>query len=235
MDAGYDPIGVRLDSGDLAHLSKRIRGIYEDVGQRFNNDFANLKIVASNEINEEILRSLNQQGHQIDIFGIGTHLVTCQKDPSLGCVYKLVQVREEPRIKLSEDVAKMTFPGKKEAYRLYGKEGYPLVDLMIAVGEEPPRAGRKVLCCHPFEEAKRAYVNPARVEPLHHLVWDGHSNLEPGSPDEIRNFVIEQIASMREDHVRPLNPTPYKISLSEKLFGFVREMWRQESPIKEIK
>lgn len=234
-DAGYDPVGIRLDSGDLSHLSKRTREMFKEVGEKYDNDFGQLKIVASNEINEETLRSLNQQGHEIDIFGIGTHLVTCQKDPSLGCVYKLVQARDEPKIKLSEDIAKMTFPGRKEAYRLYGEKGYPLIDLMIVVGEDAPEEGKRVLCCHPFEEAKRTYVIPSKVVPLHNLVWDGKVQEKSKSLDEIREFAIDQIDSMRNDHKRPLNPTPYKVSLSEKLFRFVHDMWRKEAPIREMR
>jgi nicotinate phosphoribosyltransferase len=234
-DAGYDPVGIRLDSGDLSHLSKRTREMFAEVGEKYDNNFKDLKIVASNEINEETLRSLNQQGHEIDIFGIGTHLVTCQKDPSLGCVYKLVQARDEPKIKLSEDIAKMTFPGRKEGYRLYGEKGFPLLDLMITVGEEAPEKSKRVLCCHPFEEAKRTYVIPSKVEPLHHLVWDGELKYESPPHDKIRDFAIEQIDSLRKDHNRPLNPTPYNASLSEKLFRFVHEMWRKEAPIREMR
>jgi nicotinate phosphoribosyltransferase len=234
-EIGYKPVGIRLDSGDLSHLSRRTRQMFTDVGKKYENDFAKLKIVASNEINEETLRSLGQQGHEIDIFGIGTHLVTCQKDPSLGCVYKLVQVNEQPKIKLSEDIGKLTFPARKEAYRLIGEMGYPLLDIMIMVGEQPPEVGKKTLCCHPFEEAKRTYVIPSKVISLHKLVWDGKLTEPLPSLDENRQFAIDQVNSLRKDHIRPLNPTPYKVSFSEKLFHFVHDLWRKEAPIREMR
>jgi nicotinate phosphoribosyltransferase len=135
--------------------------------------FGNLSITASNDINEEVLHSLNQHGHSITSFGIGTHLVTCLRQPALGCVYKLVEIDGTPRIKLSEDVQKITIPGRKEAYRLYLKNGEPVVDVMLQVEERPPKQGERILCRHPFISSKRAYVQPAFVERLHKLVWDG--------------------------------------------------------------
>jgi nicotinate phosphoribosyltransferase len=110
-DLGYQARGVRLDSGDLAYLSLQVRAFFKRVGAEFKVDcFERTTIVASNDINEDILHSLNSQGHSIDSFGIGTHLVTCQKQPALGCVFKLVEVNGQPCIKLSEDVSKATFP-----------------------------------------------------------------------------------------------------------------------------
>lgn len=138
-ELGYTAIGVRIDSGDLAYLSCLARQTFERVAERFRLPwFSKLTIVASNDINEETILSLNEQGHKIDCFGIGTHLVTCQRQPALGCVYKLVEINEQPRIKLSQDVAKVTMPGHKECYRLYGADGHALIDLLQRKDEPPP-------------------------------------------------------------------------------------------------
>ena len=111
---GYKAKGIRLDSGDLAYLSKSARGIFLKYGKQLNIDyFKEFTIVASNDINVGTLESLNQQGHSIDSFGIGTNLVTCQQQPALGCVYKLVEIEGTPRIKLSQEISKVTLPGKK--------------------------------------------------------------------------------------------------------------------------
>lgn len=233
--AGHEPIGVRLDSGDLAHLSKEVRKSFTSIGEKYGVKFGDLKIVASNEINELTLRSLNQQGHQIDIFGVGTHLVTCQSQPSLGCVYKLVEINGQPRIKLSQDASKVTIPGRKVAYRLIGQEGRPLADLMIRPDEEPPQVGKRILCCHPYEEKKRTYVIPSEVIPLHHCVWDGKALLPNKPLGEIRGYARSQLASLRPDHLRPLNPTPYKVSISEQLYDFMHRLWLHEAPVSEMR
>ncbi len=105
---GYRAVGVRLDSGDLAYLSKQTRKMFRSAGKRVGLDyFGQFSITASNDINEDTLVSLNQQGHEIDVFGIGTNLVTCQAQPALGCVYKLVEIHGMPRIKLSQEVSKV--------------------------------------------------------------------------------------------------------------------------------
>lgn len=123
-DLGHKPIGVRLDSGDLAYLSKRTRQMFQHAAEKYNRPyFANLNIVASNDINEQVLYALAKQGHTIDTFGVGTNLVTCQAQPALGCVYKLVEINGHPRIKLSQDIGKVTMPCRKNVYRLYTAHG----------------------------------------------------------------------------------------------------------------
>jgi nicotinate phosphoribosyltransferase len=93
-ECNYKALGLRLDSGDLAYLSLEVRARFHEAAKKYNIDyFKDFDIVASNDINEDTLVSLGQQGHAINTFGIGTHLVTCQKQPALGCVYKLVEVR----------------------------------------------------------------------------------------------------------------------------------------------
>lgn len=231
---GYRPIGIRLDSGDLAFLSRAARRLFREVSERASVPFERLTIMASNDLDEATLLSLNQQGHEIDAFGIGTNLVTCETQPALGCVYKLVEVNGQPRIKLSQDLTKVTIPGRKEAYRLIGVEGLALVDLLIQAGEEAPKPGERILCRHPFAEAKRAYVTPSEVIQLHQCIWDGQARRLP-SLDEARAHLKEQLATMRQDHLRPLNPTPYKVSVSDKLYEFVHRLWMQEAPIAEVR
>ncbi len=235
FNLGYKPIGIRLDSGDLSYLSKRTRRMLTEMGAKTNSDLSRCMILASNEINKSVLLSLRQQGHEIDTFGIGTHLVTCDDQPSMGCVYKLVEAKGIPRIKLTQELNKMTIPGKKEVYRLSGEDGFSLLDLMVRVGDKPPEPEKRVLCHHPFDHIKRVYVTPSKVTPLHYCVWDGKRVSPEVSLDESRDYVLSQLRSTREDHLRDINPTPYKVSVSEELYDHVYALWAEESPVTELK
>jgi nicotinate phosphoribosyltransferase len=238
-EAGYAPLGIRLDSGDLAYLSRQARAAFESVSTRFSVPFARLSIVASNDLNESTILALNLQGHQIDTFGIGTHLV--MPGEPLGAVYKLVAVEDQPRIKVSGDRAKITLPGRKSAYRLYAgsngrAEPVAVVDLMTLADEEPPMAGQPVLCRHPFDETKRVMVTPRQVEDLYTVVWDGAAQRETITPPgEVRSYVLEQLAEFRQDHLRAVNPTPYKVSVSARLYDFLHDLLASEVPIAEIR
>jgi nicotinate phosphoribosyltransferase len=235
-DLDYRALGIRINSGDLAYLSKLARSTFEKVAHQYNIPwFAKVKIVASNDISEDTILSLNKQGHKIDCFGIGTHLVTCQRQPALGGVYKMVEINGKPCIKLSQDVMKLTMPGKKTAYRLYGVDGHALIDLLMRSIEPPPQVGQKVLCRHPFQESKRAYVIPTRVEPLHKVYWqNGKICCRLPGLEEIRQKVQTSLDSLRKDHKRNLNPTPYKVSVSNNLYHFIHDLWLQNAPIGEL-
>nr|XP_010930909.1 nicotinate phosphoribosyltransferase 2 isoform X2 [Elaeis guineensis] len=237
-DLGYKACGIRLDSGDLAYLSFEGRNFFHAIEKEFKvADFGKMTVTASNDLNEETLDALNKQGHEIDAFGIGTNLVTCYAQPALGCVFKLVEINNQPRIKLSEDVTKVSIPCKKRIFRLYGREGYALVDIMTGENEPPPMVGERILCRHPFNESKRAYVVPQRVEELLKCYWLGNSNKprdELPSLKKIRARCMQQLEQMRPDHMRRLNPTPYKVSVSGKLYDFIHFLWLNEAPVGEL-
>ncbi|KHJ80566.1 nicotinate phosphoribosyltransferase family protein [Oesophagostomum dentatum] len=229
FDLGYKSIGCRIDSGDLSYLSKEVRARFKKVAE-LKPELAwieNLVIVASNDINEETIMSLNEQSHEIDAYGVGTHLVTCQKQPALGCVYKLVTISGQPKIKLSQDVSKITIPGRKKCYRLYGKSGYCILDLMILADEEAPKENTPILsntinyntgdgyrhATLIFQESKRALVIPSKVEQLQQVFWlDGHITQKLPGIEGVKNRVAESLETLRKDHRRSLNPTPYKAS-----------------------
>lgn len=233
---GYKPVGIRIDSGDLAYLSNVSFKTFCRVSDHYGNSaFRDLCIVASNDINEETIISLNEQGHKIDCFGIGTHLVTCQKQPALGCVYKLVEVNAKPCIKLSLDVEKVTIPGRKSVYRLFGKDGHALIDLLQMKDEPAPEPGQKVLVRHPFQESKRAYVQPVQVKNLHSLCFsDGKICTDLPVLSEIKKRVKESLATLRSDIKRNLNPTPFKVSVSGQLYQFMHDLWLENAPIGEL-
>ncbi|TRY71800.1 hypothetical protein TCAL_10136 [Tigriopus californicus] len=232
----YAYIGIRIDSGDLAYLSRVAREAFHKVSKEFDVPwFASLTVVASNDINEDTILSLNEQGHSIDCFGIGTHLVTCQRQPALGCVYKLVEINEKPKIKLSQDVEKVTMPGKKIGFRLYSSDGHALIDLLQRPSEPPPEVCTRVLCRHPFQESKRAWVIPSQVEDLYSCWWtDGHLFQDIPTMEETRQNVQVSLRTLRQDHKRSLNPTPYKVGVSDDLYHFIHDLWLENQPIGEL-
>ncbi|XP_055351332.1 nicotinate phosphoribosyltransferase-like [Paramacrobiotus metropolitanus] len=237
-DLEYKAVGIRLDSGDLAYLSREARKHFRQIASRYEMPwFASVTIVASNDLNEETIYSLNEQQHQIDCFGVGTHLVTCRKQPALGCVFKLVELDNEPRIKLSQDVGKVTIPGRKTFYRLVGGSGNEaLVDIVQGVDEAPPEPGKRILCRHPFEESKRANVLPVSVECMHELYFDNGQVLREKLPtmQQIRENVKRHLELLRDDHKRRLNPTPFKVSVSPELYTYLHDLWMANAPIGEL-
>jgi nicotinate phosphoribosyltransferase len=153
-------------------------------------------------------------------------------------VYKLVEINGHPRIKLSEEVEKVVIPCRKNVYRIWGKKSFPVIDVIQSFDEPAPEVGVPYFCRHPFFESKRGNVTPSAVVSLLHSVWDGPAGgVVPGALESIvdaRERCREQLRGMREDHVRPLNPTPYKVSLSSRMYECLHELWLREAPITDI-
>lgn len=215
-ELGYQPVGIRIDGGDLAHISKEVNDYFKTMSVYCNRSFfKELKIIATGDISEETLHSLNEQNHKIDCFGISTSMVACHRHQTIGGVCKLVELNGHPRIKLSQDIEKVTIPAKKNVYRLYGQDGLALIDLMQTVEELPPQPAQRVLCRHPFEETKRAFVVPTKVEALLKPYWqDGGICRTLPSLEETRQFIENSLKTIRGDVKRHLNPTPYKVCFS---------------------
>ncbi len=229
-ELGHRPLGIRLDSGDLAYLSTQARAMLDAAG------FSSVKIAASNSINEDVLVALGKNGAAIDMYGIGTNLVTAESEPALGGVYKLVEVDSEPRIKISQDLVKVTIPGRKRVYRLLGEEGHYLADVMLLADEEPPHPGRPFLCRHPFLPEQRVRIIPSAVEPLHLDVFANGRVLiaeEPLQAIAARSRQLQE--RIRADHRRLLNPTPYKVSLSARLFDYMYDLWQREAVVRTLR
>lgn len=235
-ELGYQAIGIRIDSGDLAYLSRFAAEHFTKISEEFKiPEFRNLAIMVSNDINEETIASLRVQGQDITGYGIGTHLVTCQKQPALGCVYKMVEINGHARIKISQDLEKMTLPGRKNAYRLFGGQGDALIDLMLSAEEPDPQPNQRVLCRHPFDRSKRTYVVPQKIDSLLQLYWHNGQIIRPLPPlIEIRDRVRSSLGHLRPDVKRSLNPTPYKTAVSEHLYNAIQDLWFESAPIGEL-
>jgi len=214
---------VRLDSGDLARLSKAARRMFAEAG------FPDPLIVASNELDEDLIADLKRQGAPINVWGVGTHLITSSDHPALGGVYKLVAVRDggdtwEPRIKLSSNPAKMTDPGRKRVVRYYDGADRPLADLIRLYDEAPdaidPGQPAKPV---PFAERQdlsflRAVWDATRCEDLLQTVMRDGKRVAPSpSLEAVRERARAQVASLPEELRRLRNPEIYAVGLSPRL------------------
>uniref|UniRef100_A0A8C7ARD8 nicotinate phosphoribosyltransferase n=1 Tax=Neovison vison TaxID=452646 RepID=A0A8C7ARD8_NEOVI len=200
-ELGYRAVGVRLDSGDLLQQAQEIRRVFRTVSVQFQTPWLeSISIAVSNNIGEEELARLAQEGSEVNVIGIGTSVVTCPRQPSLGCVYKLVSVGDQPRMKLTEDPGKQTLPGSKAAYRLLRADGSPLLDVLQLAEEQPPQAGRE-LRVWPRGAQEAWTVKPARVEPLLRL-WVQRGQLCEPLPSlaESRAFAQLSLSHLSPEH-----------------------------------
>ena len=189
---GHRLAGVRVDSGDLAYLSKRIRKMLDKAG------LEDCKIILSNSLDEFTISSLLLQGARVDSFGVGERLITAKSDPVFGAVYKLVAVEEngifQPRIKMSENVEKLTNPGLKDLYRIYDRHGKAVAD-MIAVQGEQVDLTQPFRYVDPRKPWKNRFFEGGSAVNLRRLyVRDGERVEELPTLEEIRAYVRRQLA-----------------------------------------
>ncbi|MFD1015375.1 nicotinate phosphoribosyltransferase [Winogradskyella rapida] len=207
-ERGDKLLGVRLDSGDLAYLSKKTRQLLDDANLGY------VKIVVSNQLDEYVIKSLNEQGAPIDIYGVGTNLVTGKPDAALAGVYKLAAFNETPRIKLSENIIKTSLPFKKQVYRMIDDHGMFYGADAIAIHSEEKVTQME----HPFDITKRldltAFKHEALLQPV---MKDGKRTIPVRTVAEISEFSQSRLQQLPNEYKRFQNPHIYKIGLSSKL------------------
>jgi nicotinate phosphoribosyltransferase len=214
---------VRLDSGDLAKLSKEAFRMAVDAG------FEDPLIVASNELEEDLVADLKRQDAKINAWGVGTHLITCRDHPALSGVYKLVAVEEDgrwrPRLKVTSNVAKTTDPAPKVLWRCLDAAGRPLGDIMALEGEELPEEDRVPgLDRESMTRPCNLEGVASRVPLLSRMVEDGGRVREPEPLDETRNRAQERIGDLFDEMKRLRNPEIYRVLLSPGLAELKRSM-----------
>ena len=214
---GHEPVGIRIDSGDLAYLSNQARKMLDEAG------YPNAKICASGDIDENVLIALNSQNAKIDTYGIGTKLITSFSNPSLGGVYKLAAIEKDgvlvPKIKISNTIEKVTNPGLKKVVRFYDKKTkMAIADLMLLI-DEPNPDGSPYMIFDPENPWKKMTIENYYVEELLVKVFDRGEQVY-FSPEikEIAAYHKRSSASFWEQYKRVTLPEIFKVDLSEKLY-----------------
>ncbi len=209
--------GIRLDSGDLAYLSKEARKQLDAAG------LTDCIIVASNGLDEYTINSLNRQGALIDSYGVGEKLITSSTNPVFGAVYKLVAVKKDgefvPKIKISETVEKITNPGIKELYRVYDKEGKAVADYLTVKGEVIDTSS-PVRYVDPLKYWKNRCFEECTFKNLHQQIFkDGELVYELPKLDEIRSYVRHQLDNeIWQEEQRFENSHPHYLDMSPAMF-----------------
>lgn len=204
---GHRLVGIRIDSGDLAYLSKKARQMLDEAGLHY------VKIAVSNQLDEYVIRSLNEQQAPIDFFGVGTRLITGQPDAALDGVYKLSALNDQPRMKISDTLIKSTLPGKKRVIRYSNGEGGFLADAIVLDEEE------QIDCMyHPFEKEKHFKVAGLRSEDLFIKVMEnGQWSIDPEPVETIAQRTRQRLSMLPPEHKRFEYPHIYKVGISKKL------------------
>ncbi len=221
---GKRPKGIRLDSGDIAYLSKKCRKMLDAAG------FSDCKIFASNSLDEYIIRDLLYQGAQIDTFGVGERLITSKSDPVFDGVYKLSAIENKngkviPRIKISENVGKITTPHFKKVYRLYALDSGKAEADLLMVHDEVLNDKEPVELFDPLATWKRkTLTNYKAVELLQPIFLQGKLVYRLPTIEEMRKYCLEQVASLWDEVTRFENPHNYYVDLSQKLWDIKQEL-----------
>lgn len=219
--SGHEPLGIRIDSGDLEYLTKTARKMLDAAG------FENAKITASNDLDEYSIEQLNLFNAKIDSWGVGTRLITSYDSPSLGGVYKLSGTQKDgtiiPKIKISNDPRKINNPAYKQVYRLYDKATNKALADLITLDEEVIDESKEIEIFHPLYTYKRKILkNFYTKKLLEPLFIEGKFVGKKMSVEESKRLCQNEKESMWDEYLRNIHPQTYKVDLSQKLWN-IRE------------
>lgn len=220
---GYKPVGIRLDSGDLAYLSKQARKMLDEAGH------SDCKIFASSDIDEYVLQALKQQNAKIDIYGVGTKMITSHNTPSLGGVYKLANLcvngRDYPKMKISDNPIKITNPGKKKLVRLFDKATNKTIADLICLEDEVIDENAPLTLTHPIERWKTKTITNFYAKELYVTVFEnGKRLLPPQDVYKLQAACKQSLDGFWEEYTRLAQPHDYKVDLSDKLYALKQSL-----------
>jgi len=217
--AGNKLAGIRLDSGDLAYFSKKGRKLLNNAGLEY------VKIIASNQLNEYVISSLNEQHAPIDGYGIGTELIAGKPDAALDGVYKLALCNDLPRMKISENIEKMTYPGRKSLYRYYDSEGNFFRDAIL-LEEEDPESCKFIY--NPVYPEKCTSITGLKRESLLVKVFEKGMLSNPlPSPQQCQLYLLSRASLLPAEHKRFIMPHLYKVGTSKQLLDLRDQLRKQ--------
>ena len=223
--------GIRLDSGDLAYMSKKARKMLDAAG------FPDAVIAASSDLDENLIHSLKSQGAAINSWGVGTNLITAKDNPAFGGVYKLAAIENEdgvmvPKIKLSENTEKVTNPGDKTIFRIYDKEFHKIRADLICLADETFDTEKDLLIFDPIETWKKTRIHGGTYEMRELLVpifKGGECVYTSPSVMELRDICTKEKDTLWEETLRFYNPHQVYVDLSDKLYDIKKELLAQMS------
>ena len=220
---GKRPVGIRIDSGDITYITKKARKMLDDAG------YPDCKICVSNSLDEYLIRDMNRQGAKIDSYGVGERLITASSEAVFGGVYKLSAVEKNgeiiPKIKISENIAKITLPGVKIPWRLYDRDTGKAIADVITLGNEKIDSSEPYEIFDPVHTWKRKVVTNFVAKKLQVKVFEkGKLVYENPSVKEISDYRANQVDSMWDEVKRFENPHTYYVDLSEDLWNLRNEL-----------